>query len=110
MESADILENHINLYFLRSQSQSFGIFTKLDFYTAGNPSWIQRGLDKYLQDSSADTENGKYVVNNVDPAKKLNESRCKFLHFFEGIPNYSKSKVQLLIDNCKDIDRKECSS
>ena len=110
MESADILENHINLYFLRSQSQLFGFITKLDFYTAGNPSWIQRGLDKYLQDSSADTENGEYVVNNVDPAQKLNASRCKFLHFFEGFPNYSKSKVQLLVDNCKDIDREECSS
>ena len=59
MESADILENHINL-----QSQLFGIITKLDFYTAGNPSWIHRGLDKYLQDISADTENGYYLVAN----------------------------------------------
>ena len=64
MESADILENHINLYLIRSQSQLFGIITKLDFYTAGNPSWIHRGLDKYLQDISADTENGYYLVAN----------------------------------------------
>ena len=63
LQSGDILEKYINLYFHQSQLLLFGI-TKLDFFTAGNPNWIHRGLDKYLQDSSADKQTGHYVGDN----------------------------------------------
>ena len=58
LESADTLENYINLYFLRSEPHEITTTKKLDFYTAGNPSWIRRGLEKYSQESSANDSKG----------------------------------------------------
>ena len=58
LESADTLENYINLYFLRSEPHEITTNKKLDFYTAGNPSWIRRGLEKYFQESSANVSKG----------------------------------------------------
>ena len=93
LESADILENHINLYFLRSQSPLFGIITKLDFYTAGNPSWIRRALDKYLQGSSA---------FRYSPKTDLISLKISLFAFLQRIPNLFKIKSAI---TCRQLQR-----